>query len=120
MGLAAVDCSLLAAMSFVQHIGDQMLFIKWLERRKNPGRIAPGSQQCWMETSARLLHIIRLLSQPALNVSAIFITCLPGGFGLRMRASTSTLAHIRLYFLECDKLFFRIVFERSLQSISSF
>ena len=100
MGLAAVDRSLLAAMSFVQHIRDQMLFIEWLERRKNPGSIAPGSQQCWMETSVGLLHIIRLLSQPSLNISATFITCLPGGFGLRIKASSSTLTHTRLYFLE--------------------
>src|SRR6266700_3691895 len=40
MGLAAVHSSLLAAMSFVQHIGDQMLLIEWLERGKNPGCIA--------------------------------------------------------------------------------
>src|SRR6266849_3962819 len=97
-----------------------MLFIEWLERRKNPGRISPGCQQCWMETSARLLNIIRLLSQPSLNVSATFVTCLPSGFGLYMRASASALAKTRLYFLECDMFFLRIIFERSLQSISSF
>jgi hypothetical protein len=120
MGLTTVNRRFLAAMSFMQYICDQMLLIEWLERRKYPWCIAPGSQQRWMETSVRLLYIIRLLSQPALDVSATFITCLPRGFALRMRVSSSALAHTRLYFLECDKLFFRIIFERSLQSISSF
>src|SRR5437667_10801483 len=120
MSLAAIDCGLLAAMRFVQYIRDQMLFIEWLQRRKNPGRSAPGCQQCWMETGALLLPIIRLFAQPALDISTAFIAGLSGGFGLRMRVTSGTFTRTGLYFLECDRLFFGIIFEKSLQSNGSF
>src|SRR6266849_2553924 len=99
-----------------------MLVIERRQRRKNPGGIAPGSQQRWIKCwTARLLFIC-LFVQPALDINAAFITAFPGRFGLHVSAGPGrgTLAHTRLYLYERYRLFFGIIFQKTLQSISSF
>src|SRR5216683_1494872 len=97
-----------------------MLVIERRQRRKNPRGIAPGSQQRWIKCwTARLLFIC-LFVQPALDINAAFITAFPGRFGLNVSASPGTLAHTRLYLYERYRLFLGIIFQKTLQSISSF
>src|SRR6266566_6401428 len=103
-------------MCFMQHVGDQSLLIEGSQRRKNPGGVAPGCQQGWIEGRKLLWFLVCLLAQPALNLRAVFIAGFSGWFVLDVSTGTGAFARPGFYFYERRRFFFEFVVKMSRQS----
>src|SRR5579885_3224669 len=58
MGRTTKNGGLLAAVSFVQHIGDSVLVVKWCQRRENPGGVTPGGKHRGVERGLCRLFLL--------------------------------------------------------------